>query len=65
MARRLWREERREQKNTDTGGTVAFVPGNRLGERAYFWFGDEHGNHVTTMDARELAKLVDAARTRG
>ena len=65
MARRLWREERREQENTDTGGVAAFVPGNRLGERAYFWFGDDKGNHVLTMDARELAKLVDGARTRG
>lgn len=63
MMRRLWREERREVTNPDTGGTVCFVPGNRLGERAYFWFGDKRGDHVVTIDARALAKLVDGART--
>ena len=47
------------------GAKVEFVPGNRLGERAYFWFGDDKDNHVLTMDARALAKLVDGARTRG
>lgn len=62
--RRLWKEERIGHTNPDTGGTVEFVPGNRNGERAYFWFGDDKGNHLTTMDARALARLVDRVRTR-
>jgi hypothetical protein len=62
--RRLWKTDRKQTENPDNGAVVEFVPGNRLGERAYFWFGDPKGHCATTIDARALARLVDGVRTR-